>query len=737
MAYKTIQGSANGGTQNLLKAIKSSLNNSALNTVTGQESYDGFANALTGVTGTESAVLTKVLGKQIDQNNYDAFHGAMNRSYIPNDALQAVQEALRDAPAVAGLEGFSLEQHQGSEAEIKAINTTLNAQAHSQTKAAEELFKTVTVAYEQEGVSLKVRAAGIGSYAYGNSAFQSASELRPIFGLLRSGEMYRDEVLSLYPVYSEAAESETTDLFVDKAVVAPQPANYPEGDAFGRQGHLTQYLKVPVTIPNMIGLTQVPGQRPWTSTDEIESNSITVRSLLVQGQLDGEDVAFFVNTSSMSNNTFGPLSNGQTSDDRGVKLHIRQLPGFSVTDKDGNPIGETLFAEYKAAGYEPMLNIGLDGNFNRQSNELRLSSGSAEIFALRDLTNNVIVQFGRATALQKGLIRQLKGAGVTGAKTTQNMTNISRGTFGYRIEVFDAIKHMSVKRGSPISVKYPVTSEDVNQDALNFAIEQMSIVINNQASRKAFDMAQEHLRYITSIDGHPVVGNQQGSNVLPGQHFVTAAAVNRVISLADEVSITSNVDLFEAISAAISNHISDIIAALNTKSGLAAIAEYGSQEVPAWSIIVHQNLARFLIKHGDVRFLGQGIKWEIFETNFDSQIGQILIVPKNNSTAQQIDPLGGIGINVSKENIVVKGNVTRDNQDFGVVMTMPTYRHWPLCPIIGSLTVTDAARFLTNEGLLTGLAALRVKAPGIESSVDNVAAAVREGNGEEPTPPNP
>lgn len=736
MAYKVIEGSANGGSKNLLKAIQSGLNNSALSTVTGVESYVGFTTALDSVTGTESAVLTTALKGMVNQNNFEAVHNSFNRRAIPNEVMVSVVEAIKDAPAVAGLEGFSLEQHQGSEAEIKAINTTLNAQAHSQTKAAEELFKTVTVAYEQEGVSLKVRAAGIGSYAYGNSAFQSASELQPIFGLLRSGDMYKDEVLSLYPVYSEAVDSETADLFVPSSVIAPQTANYPEGDAFGRQAHLTQYLKVPLTVPNMIGLTQVPGQRPWTSTDEIESNSITVRSLLVQGKLDGTDVNFFVNTSTMSNNTFGPLSNGQTSDDRGVKLHIRELAGFSVTDKDGNPVGETLFAEYKAAGYEPLLNIGLDGNFNRQSNELRLSSGSAEIFALKDLTNGVIVRFGRATSTQKALIRQLKGAGVTGVKTTQNMTNISRGTFGYRIEVFDAIKHMSVRRGSPISVKYPVTSEDVNQDALNFAIEQMSIVINNQASRKAFDMAQDHLRYITSIDGHPVVGNQQGSNVLPGQHFVTASAVNRVITLADEVSVTNNADLFEAISAAISNHISDIIAALNTKSGLAAIAEYGSQEVPAWSIIVHQNLARFLMKQGDVRFLGQGIKWEIFETNFDSQIGQILIVPKNNSTAQQIDPLGGIGINVSKENIVVKGNVTRDNQDFGVVMTMPTYRHWPLCPIIGSLTVTDAAKFLTNDGLLTGLAALRVKAPGIERSVEDVATAVREGN-EEPTPPNP
>ena len=93
-------------------------------------------------------------------------------------------------------------------------------------------------------------------------------------------------------------------------------------------------------------------------------------------------------------------------------------------------------------------------------------------------------------------------------------------------------------------------------------------------------------------------------------------------------------------------------------------------------------------------------------------IGKILIVPKNTSGDDFINPLGGIGVNISKENIVVQGNVTRDQQDFGVVMTMPTYRHWGLCPIIGSLTVTDADKFLTDDGILSTLAKLRVAATG-------------------------
>jgi hypothetical protein len=171
------------------------------------------------------------------------------------------------------------------------------------------------------------------------------------------------------------------------------------------------------------------------------------------------------------------------------------------------------------------------------------------------------------------------------------------------------------------------------------------------------------------------------------------------------------------------NEISDITAALNTKSGLAAIAEYGGTDKIEWTVVVHQNLSRFLMRSGDARSIGPTVPMNIVETNFDSMIGQILIVPKNNSTNEFINPLGGIGVNVSKENIVVQGNVTRDSQDFGVVMTMPTFRHWPLNPIIGSLTIEDARDFLGDEGLLTKLAVHRVAVVGLEAGLDKVAAS--------------
>lgn len=709
---KVISASLNNR-PNLVASLRQAIKHgTGLQTITGNESLVDFQNTLSQIAGTEAFGLGDVLGKKVGEHNLQAVTSAMSRKGVPTRLMDTMREMADGLSSVDGLEGFSLQNFEGDEATIKAANVALNAQSQMQTKAAEALFPTVSVSYEDEGVNLKVRAAGIGSYVYGASAWQSASSLRPIFGLLRSGEIFKDEVLNLYPVYPED-DDENRVLFAPAALVAPTPASYPEGDAYGRTSHNTQFLAVPTTVPNLLALCQAPGQRGWTSTDEIESNSITISSLAISGKLDADDISFFVDTKAMSNNTFGPTTNGQSSDDRGLNLHVRNLPGFSVRDKDGLVVGKTLFADFETAGYEPMLTVTLSGNYQRQSNELRLNSGSATVTALRNIANGETVVIGRATTAEKALMRKLNGGSVQAAKTTMNVSNTSRGNFGYRIEVYDATKHLAVRRGSPVSVKYPISKDDVNEESLNFAIEQMSIALNNYRSRKAFDVAAEHLEYITSIDGSPVVANDQGSNVLAGQHYVTATAVNRSVKLSDIISAQNSMEVFQAVTAGIANEISDVISALNTKSGLSAINEYGGEGPTKWVAVAHQNISRFLMRQGEARTAGVDLPVEAIETNFDSQVGQIIIVPASNSSSETINPLAGIGVCVAKENILVQGNVTRDQQDFGVVMSMPSFRHWPLNPVIGSLTIEDASEFLTDEGLLNKLAVQRITVEGV------------------------
>ncbi|WP_228493006.1 hypothetical protein, partial [Pseudomonas aeruginosa] len=138
----------------------------------------------------------------------------------------------------------------------------------------------------------------------------------------------------------------------------------------------------------------------------------------------------------MSNNTFAPTSNGQSSDERQLNLQVKQLPGFSVSDKDGKVVGETIFASFKSAGYEPLLAFRLTGSYQRQTNEFNLQPGTVTITAVRNITTGVVTKIGFADSTVKALMRSFTEGKLIGAITTQNVSNTNRGNFGYRIEVY-------------------------------------------------------------------------------------------------------------------------------------------------------------------------------------------------------------------------------------------------------------------------------------------------------------
>lgn len=696
---------------NFFHATKQALGNGNLGSITGNESYAEFQTALASVSGAESLHVNQMFDG-FNQNNFDAIKSAWGKDVTKRaqDVIDSFNASGQNFAAVAGQEGFSLQNFKGDEQSIRAANLVLNAQSHLQTKGADALYAPISIGYKEEGVEMTVRAAGLGTYTYGATAFQSASDLRPVFGLLRSGDMFKEEVLAVYPVYPADDGADTRRFFAPASLAAPTPVKYMPGDAYGRQEHLTQDLVVPVNIPNFLALTQTPGQQPWTNTDELESNSIAVKRVGVKIMLGTTEHTFFINTASMSNNTFGVGGQIQSSDERTLNLKIQQYPGFSVQDKDGNSIGETIFADFLAAGYEPRLQLQLTGTYQRQRGDINLLAGSVVISELYEVTTKTVVKYGSAAGPQQALFNTLKSGTVVSARTGQNVNNTNRGNFGYRVEVFDAYKHLSVQRRSPISVQYPVSDKDVYQESLDFALKQMSIIINNQCSKTAFVEARRHTEYIKQIDGSAVVANSQGSEVLAGQHFLTPTCVDRKLKLSDVVSANGSYDVWNAVSAAITNEIADIIAALYTRSGLAAVAEYTTGDLKGkWSVVAHQNISRFIFRQGDARTVGPTDQANVIETNFDSEIGYVTIVPKNDSSSEVIDPLAGIGVVVTKENIVVQGNVTRGNKDFGVVMTLPTYKHWGLNVVIGRLFIEDAHLFLTDDGLINDLAVKAVK----------------------------
>lgn len=219
----------------------------------------------------------------------------------------------------------------------------------------------------------------------------------------------------LFPVYEEG--SDTAQFFVSPAVVPPAIVSFGAGDRYGRKGHFTQYLAVPLDVPNYMGLCQEPGQISFTAWDEINPSSFRALSLIVSLKVNGEERHFSVNTESFANNGLvrGPEDNSTWN----LNLQVRNLGGADVEGRAHEKVGWSIFEDILAAGYEPMLNIALAGSYDRQRNTLRLSSAPCGLRALRNIETSEAIFEINATDPELVLLKSVTEVKVVGVRMHQ------------------------------------------------------------------------------------------------------------------------------------------------------------------------------------------------------------------------------------------------------------------------------------------------------------------------------
>lgn len=734
MKHRIFTSSMGARKPSIVHAIKEALEADSFSSLSGCESYD------------EAIVNLSAMSTQHGlDNNLREFIGGLSpaqkvgvtaaivRPLSVPDALMSEAKQFAKMNSLAGLEGFSQAMEPGKTATLKAASIALNALSHCKTEAAEEMFKTVVLSDDEEQFSFSVRTAGLGRYIFGASAFDSASQLRPVLSLLRDGEMFIDDTLKLNPVWPTEASAPERSLFVDEADFAPWVVPYSNADAMQRKEHMTNFLKVGVNVPNLLGLSEVPGQRPFdSSSDEIESNSIRVKRVLVRLKIGDEVIRTTVNATAFTNNNFGPSSNVHSSDDRQLNMRVNTFPATAFErwdDAKQTFVPDERVASLNTADYEVMFRFSATGTFWRQGYSIETQAGALQISYI---TNAEGARFSQTSdnAATKAIYASVKEAQVIGFAPTYNHNNLNRTNFGYRIEVYDTMKHLATRLQTPISVKYPVSKEDVNQAALQDAMDHIIVTLQANTTNATFKAARDHIELVTKLNGSAIVGNEQSSNTMAGMHFVNATALHRTIKMADSVSVQENVNLLDNVAAMFTANVTEIAAALETNSTIAAINEYRKVEVK-WIVVGHQNLARYVFKPGDARTLGAGVSFRTVRTNLDSMIGKFYIFPESETTDTNIDVIGGMGVMVSKEHRVFQADVTRNNADFGIMVTIPSYELHSVCPIVGTLTVSDAHEALTETGLINYLTAVRVKL--IDKNGETYKAGGAAAGGDAPT----
>lgn len=669
----------------LIDAIKS-------NAVSG--STDGTIKSIVGAESMTAGLTDLTTKMGFNQKN------AVESSITNIDKFASRAEALRDLIKHGGMESFSMQLNPGSVARQKAATIQLNARGNRQWDAAEALYPTVVVPYDQETLELPIDIAGVGAYNSGGNVNEAWEDLRPIASVLSDATFNAGDDLKLVPVLPENPSDTAAGAFVSSADWAPFPVAYDDGDLLGRQAHKTNYLAIK-KLNNLMSLCRAPGAPVFEQNDEIEASSIRLNSLLLKIKTKDGEGFVTLDTSSMAGVGVRP-STGTTSDEkRQVNFVQNGLDISHLKDKDGQTT--TLFKSLTDAGFRVYLALELSATYHRSTRSWSPTVSPVSIAYVVNKDGEKLVPGSRAIAPEVNALINAQDleATIHGVLLKMNHANTNRSRYGMTVVYANVKKSYNINRRQPISIKYPMSDDDTDADVLSKLVSQMDLMVSRNMSHDAFKAANAHFDFVRDNNGAKIVNiNDDSSSVLPGQHFLSTVGVDASLDLLSEVSTLDSKDALENIEAVLVNRLWDIITAMRVNSNVAALKELDGRE-EAYTVVAHASLAPFLMKAGDYRTFGQNIKFNIVETNISTEIGRIWVVPTSHTRDGEIDIFGGIGFCVAKELVVIEGSVQQSDRQYRMIITQPAYQHHSLCPVIGRLTIEGINNLLGKDGLIS------------------------------------
>lgn len=625
---------------------------------------------------------------------------AVASSLADSMSFQSRAEALRDSIKHGGMESFSMQLDQGAVSRQKAATIDLNARSNRQWPAAEALFTTLIVPYAQEALELPIDIAGVGAYNSSGNANEAWEDLRPIASVLADSKFNAGDDLKLVPNLPTNPQDANAAMFVAAADWTPWDATYDANDLLGRETHKTNFLAIR-KINNLLSLCRAPGSAPFEQNDEIEASSIRLNRLLLKIKTKDGEGFVTLDTTNMSGVAARPSTGVTSEEKRQINFVLNNLAINNLKDKNNAPT--QLFKSLTDAGLKVFLSMELSATYSRSTRSWSPTVSPVAFAYVINAAGDKLVfgTPGMPEDITNLITAQLLEASIHGVELKLNHMNTNRSRYGTTVVYANTVKTYNINRRQPISVKYPMLDADNNADVLAMLVQQMDVMVTRNMSHDAFKAAHQHFAYVYDNNGMKIVNiNDDSSSVLPGQHFLGTTGIESKINLVKEVSTLDSKDTRENIEAALVNKIWDVITALRINSNISALKELDGRD-EEYTIVAHASLAPFLMTQGDYRTFGQNIKFKIVETNIDSEVGLMWVVPTSKTKDGSVDIFGGMGICVAKELLVIEGSVNQSDRQYRMIITQPAYQHHPLCPVVGRIMIEDIASLLGDEGLIT------------------------------------
>lgn len=560
----------------------------------------------------------------------------------------------------------------------------------TQNKFGELFYKTVNLSPDQYAIQMEIPLIMVhDEVKYELEKRLTDFNRRSIVNAEIDHTILKNDTLKIIPVWRD----QTKDMFVDASLVAATPTVNEDGESITTAPLKTNYRS------SLFRAAQTDAQLAkgvMNQTDALDTGAVLTAVYLAFSNADGSKTEVVrVDTSNLPLNQFGESLQGQT---RLMTLNFStDAVAIGKATKLADGTDTTLLTAFQGdTANTGWLSFSVRGDINLQDSSYEVISGSVQVNTLKNAQGVVL---DLAAAGNKALVDILSSGKVIGFDVDARKVNSNLRELGQLADFNTYRQIYGVSLGSPLSVQRPITNGD-GQDALHAAA--LSYLCKVRQSNKAVTTLLGEVDSLRAYQKRTDIVGRQPEIMGISSYLVEPVLIEEEIDLDKEVTTTAQHQRYADITSILTDTCTIIAYKLWQMSNWQAAAnllEGTEAQAPVVKLGTDMVLTQYLKIDGDTRTMGPDFTYEKGwspDKRVRDKIFIALGYPSNNPGVPH--PLDH-GMMLNKPEVVAALNLSRSSHSRELIVH-PSFRHIPLCPILGVVHVTNLQKALTKKATL-------------------------------------
>lgn len=599
-------------------------------------------------------------------------------------------------PDHSGLDPAKLGKRSLEAYDTKPNDETLNFTAAfalataTQNRFGEMFYKTVNLSPDQYAIEMEIPLISV----YDQVRFELEQRLtdynrKNIVNAEIDSTILKNDTLKIIPV----VRSQTADAFVDPTLVTPYAAVTDEGETIQTAPLKTNYRASLFRLA--LTDTQL-AKGVLDQTDALDPGAVLKGVYVVFSNSDGskKEVVRFDTTNSPLNQ-FTESLQGQTR-----RMDLQFTTDSAVVGPNTTLFNEavsTLLTAFQGENANTAwLSFSVRGDINLQDSSYEIISGSIVVNTIKNAAGTSL---SVTDAGQAAMVTLLQGGQIIGVDIDARRVNSNLRELGQLADFNTYRQIYGVSLGSPLSVQRPITNGD-SQDALHAAalsylckVRQSNLAVTQLLSE--VDSLRQYAKRSDIIGRQPEIMGISSYLIEPVLQEVS-------IDLLQAVTTTAQHERYSDITAILTDTCKIVaykLWQLSNWQAAANLLEGTEAQLPVVKLGTDMVLTQYLMVEGDTRTMGPDFSYEKAWSPDLRVRGKIYIAlgyPSNNPGVPH--PLDH-GMMLNKPEVVAALNLSRTSHSRELIVH-PSFRHIPLCPILGVITVTNLQEALSQQAIL-------------------------------------